>query len=90
MDKYDMAEEAYKRGLEAAEKTLSQLRRENIQLRAERDAAVADLEEMAKMKVNSPCHWCANAWGDDPTLCLECDEEKMNGNFKWRGDKTHD
>lgn len=53
-------------------------------LQKELEAAVADLTKIAK-KANSPCHWCANAFRDDPTWCLECDGEEHNGNFEWRG-----
>lgn len=53
-------------------------------LTAERDAALADLEKIAK-KLNYPCHWCGNAYDADPTLCVMCDEDEKNGNFEWRG-----
>lgn len=53
-------------------------------LQEERDAAVADLETIAKHS-DQPCYWCINHFNVDSTLCIMCDDEERNGNFKWRG-----
>ena len=62
-------------------------------LQEERDAAVADLETIAK-KLDDPCYWCANYSDVKLTLCMMCDDEEHNGNFEWRGlqltEKTSD
>ena len=62
-------------------------------LKAERDAAVADIETMAKHS-DDPCYWCANYLDVKLTRCMMCDDEEYNGNFEWRGlslaEKTSD
>lgn len=73
-DRYTATELAYKNGQAAAEKTLSELRRENIQLRAEneklkaeRDAAIDDITPFCanckhhKLSVREePCNSCGH------------------------------
>lgn len=53
------------------------------QLVRERDAAVTDISLLIVQK--DACEICKNRFGDDPTYCLECDEQNPNGNFEWRG-----
>lgn len=54
------------------------------QLQKERDAAIADLETIAK-HLNKPCYWCAYYSNVVLVKCMMCDDEEHNGNFEWRG-----
>lgn len=54
-------------------------------LEKERDAAVADISLLIINHGNA-CKICKYRFGDDPTLCLECDEMCLHGNFEWRAD----
>lgn len=51
----------------------------NIIKRAEQD-----IVELIRNQINA-CNICTHKFGDDPTFCLECDDEELNGNFEWRG-----
>ena len=54
------------------------------QLVKERDAAVADISLLIINHGNA-CKICKHHFSDDPTLCLECDEMCLHGNYEWRG-----
>lgn len=53
------------------------------QLVRERDAAIADIS--LELVCSDVCKVCKHRFADDPTYCLECDEQNPNGNFEWRG-----
>ena len=54
------------------------------QLVKERDAAVADISLLIINHGNA-CKICKHHFSDDHTLCLECDEMCLHGNYEWRG-----
>ena len=87
---YAKAHEEWK----AEAESVTLLLKEVAKLKAERDAAIADLTKIAKSS-NQPCDWCANYFKDDFLVpCMMCDDEEHNGNFEWRGlsldEKTSD
>lgn len=67
--------------IQANARTISQLRRENIQLRAERDAAIADIYNMANSRSTVPCRYCGI--DRDSRECIDCNDDYNN--FEWRG-----
>lgn len=81
MNAHDATEAAYKNGYaDAAAEFKVQLEKMQANLKVK----VETLEKIAR-ELPYACEYCAHRFADDLTICLECDDEWHNGNFKWRG-----